>query len=53
MFFDNLLTTMIGKPKWKIEFEENIYEIGKKTGLTREELIRVANVMEEMKIIKP
>ncbi|WP_144028211.1 hypothetical protein [Paenibacillus ferrarius] len=53
MFFNNLFTTMIGKPKWKIEFEENIIEIEMKTGLTREELVRVANVLEEMRIIKP
>jgi hypothetical protein len=44
---------MIGKPKWKVEFEERIYEIERKTGLSREELLRVANVLEEMNIIRP
>lgn len=39
--------------KWRVEFEERMMEIEKKTGLSREELIRVADVLEEMKIIRP
>jgi hypothetical protein len=53
MFLDNLFTTIIGKSKWRVEFEEKIFEIERKTGLSREELIRVANVIEEMRIIRP
>jgi hypothetical protein len=53
MFLDNLFTTIIGKPKWRVEFEEKMLEIERKTGLSREELIRVVNVIEEMRIIRP
>lgn len=53
MFFENLFSVMIGKEKWRVKFEENIFEIERKTGVSREELIRVANVLEEMRIIRP
>lgn len=40
------------KPKWRTEFEYNMSDIKRKTGLTKEQLNKVADVLEELRIIR-
>lgn len=51
MPFGFLLSTY-DKPHWKKEFENNISELEWKTGINQKKLLELADVLEEMKIIK-
>lgn len=53
MLFDWLISTEIKKAKWRLDFEKRIYEIERKTGVNRDQLLRVAEVLDEMRLINP
>jgi hypothetical protein len=40
------------KPRWREEFEYKMYDLEKRTGLTKYELKKVADALEELKIIQ-
>ncbi len=44
--------TVEEKPKWREEFETKMYKLEDQTGLTRKELLKVADAMELLKIIR-
>jgi hypothetical protein len=40
------------RPKWREEFEYRMYELENRTGLTKDQLRRVADALEELKVIR-
>jgi hypothetical protein len=51
MILDWLFSFENKRPKWRINFEERLYEIVLRTGMSRDQLLLVANVLEEMNVI--
>lgn len=53
---DSILDIWFGgsgqRPKWRQEFDNRLWEIEKKTGLSEKELRKVADAFEELKIIR-
>lgn len=52
MPFGFLLADPRNKPRWREDFEYKIREIEKKSGIKREQLLKLADVLEEMEIIR-
>lgn len=52
---DNIFDAWFGDPyaekRWMKEFENKIYELEAKTGLSRKELMKVAKCMDELNIV--
>lgn len=40
------------KPRWRENFDEQMYLLERKTGLTKHQLRKVADTMQELKIVK-
>lgn len=51
---DDIFEAWFGKqkPRWKQEFEERVWEIEKKTGVSKKDLMKVAEALEQLRIIR-
>jgi hypothetical protein len=50
--FDFLFPRFEPKPRWREEFELRIRDLEYKTGMDRRELIKVADALEQLNIIR-
>jgi hypothetical protein len=40
------------KPRWRENYDDKMYQLEKRTGLTKEQLKKVADAMQELEIIQ-